>query len=357
MTFFRLQALCAVLVFGPLCPFACTCALAQPTATSLTKSSSEIPKPQLTPEAQVATRRGVEYLKTKEYKKAIEIFKLAARMHPRQSALRHMLGFAYAQDKQLGQAWLQFRQAVRLDPSYAAGVRDFLSLWQAFENRGVFNCGRTSEEITKLLGKPDKVVPNGANEVWEYGFKQIHFTNGRLAAVIDPRGLSHTIANANNKLEIEFDDQSRWRLGYRSVDRIQSLTEYIPAGQAVGTWNELYTIQRIHNLAKTQTPSEMMKNIETNLKQANPDVEFVVLSERDGDVLFHWRDVGSKLKKRKPQHEIVRLLAGDRDIHRLAYAQRVAQIPPETAKNWATILSQANLVATPTPTVPSSPQR
>ena len=300
--------------------------------------------PKLSPQAQVAARRGIEFLESKEYKKSIEMFKVAVRMHPQQAELQHFLGVAYAQDKQLGPAWLHFRQAVRLNPRHANAVRDFSSLWQAFEARGIFHCGRTREQLTQFVGKPDKVSRNGATEVWEYGFKQLHLNNGRLAAVVDPRGLSAAIANGTHRLEIKFDEQPRWRLGYRTVSRIHALSEYIPAGQSIGQWNELYTVQRIHGLAKKQTPGEMMKQMEENLKKQNPNVEFAVLAEGEGDVMFQWRDVGDK--DRKPQHEIVRLLTGTRDIHRLAYAQRVPLIPTETAKTWVDVLQRARLVPT-----------
>lgn len=318
-------------------------------ASANTSSGTAIPKPRLTPEAQVAVTRGVEMLKAKEYKKAIGLLLVAAKLHPREGELRHLLGFAYAQDKQLGQAWLQFRQAVRLKPQNAAGIRDFIKLWQIFEKQGVFNAGRSSQEITKLLGKPDTKQPKTGGEVWEYGFKQLHFQGDKLAATIDPRGLDASITQTVDKIEIEFDDQNRWRLGYRSLDLVQSLTEYIPQGQAMQKWDELYTVQRIHKLRAKKSPAELMKDIEVNLKKANPDVEFRVLEEREDDVLFHWRDVGDQKKNRLPQHEIVRLIAGQRDIHRLAYTRRVAQIPAEDAKNWVSILGQAQLVSTSAP--------
>ena len=318
-------------------------------AAADTSASAEIPKPKLTPEAQIAAKRGIEMLQAKEYKKAVELLLVAAKLHPREGEIRHLLGYAYAQNKQLGPAWLQFRQAVRLKPKYVAGIRDFMKLWKAFETQGVFNAGRSSDEIAKLLGKPDSKQSKNGGEVWEYGFKQLHFLQGKLAALIDPRGLDASITQTVDKIEIEFDDQSRWRLGYRSLDLVQSLTEYIPQGQGMQKWNELYTIQRIHKLREKKSPSDLMKDIETNLKKANPAVEFRVLEERDGDVLFHWRDVGDEKQNRLPQHEIVRLIAGQRDIHRLAYTRRVGQIPAEDAKNWVSILGQAQLVSAAAP--------
>lgn len=291
-------------------------------------------------EAQEAARRGIDLLKSKDYPKAIEAFQIAVDKHPEVAELQHFLGFAYAQNKQLGEAWLHFRQAVRLNPNYKDAVRDFSSLWQAFESRGVFNCGRSQEDLQKLVGKPDKASTNGA--VWEYGFKQIHLRDGKIAAIVDPRGLTPDIAYAKLRLDVQFDERSRWRLGYRTVSRIQSLSEYIPAGQPVTDWSELYTVQRIHGLAKKQTANEMMRKMELNLKKRNPAIEFAVIAESQNDVLFQWRDQGDG--QRKPQHELVRLLGGQRDMHRIAYAQRVAQIDNPMAKTWVGVLQRAKLV-------------
>lgn len=356
MSFPRSCTFCLLLVLSIFSVVARQQTLAQEGTPAATNApSAENSKPQVSPEAQVAARRGIEYLEKKEYKKAIEIFKLAARMQPQEAQLRHLLAVAYMQDKQLGPAWLQIRQAVRLAPNYAAAVRTFESMWQAFASRGIFGCGRSSEEVLKLIGKPDKMIPgaNAETEFWVYGLKQVHFTNGRLSAIVDPRGLDKALADTKFKLEHEFDDQTRWRLAFRSVNQIQSLTEYVPAGESPLDWSEMYMIQRLHHFAKKQTPSTMMKNLEQNLKKSNPDVEFVVLAEREAEVMFHWRDAGSKLKKRKPQHEIVRLMTDGRDIHRLAYAQHVAQIPAEMATNWAAILQKAKLVPIQPSTEPS----
>lgn len=300
-------------------------------------------EPTLSPQAQVAARRGIEFLESKDSKKAIEMFKVAAGLHPQRTDLHHFLGLAYVQDKQLGLAWLHFRQAVRLNPGYARAVRDFVAMWQAFEARRVFVCGRTREQLNQLVGKPDKITQNGANEVWEYGFMQVHFSSGRLAATIDPRGLNDAIANSTHRLQVEFDDQARWRLGYRTVSRIHALSEYIPEGQSMAQWSELYTVQRIHGIAQKQTAQALMQQMEQKLKERNPNVEFAVIAEAENDVLFQWRDAGGK--DRQPQHEIVRMLAGSRDLHRLAYSQRVAQIPTESAQRWVGILRNASLVA------------
>ena len=73
-----------------------------------------------------------------------------------------------------------------------------------------------------------------------------------------------------------------------------------------------------------------------------------IQADDDNDVTYEWRDKGSK--DRPAQHEIVRLLAGAKDIHRLAYTRRVAQLPIEDAEHWIGILRRAQLVVAAAPT-------
>ena len=47
-----------------------------------------------------------------------------------------------------------------------------------------------------------------------------------------------------------------------------------------------------------------------------------------------------------PQHEIVRLVAGERDILRLAYARKVARLSQQDVEQWRDILQRAQLIST-----------
>ena len=298
----------------------------------------------MSPEVRAAVKKGIELVEAKQYKEASMAFLAAARKYPNNGQLRHLLGFAYFQDKQIGQAWLQFRQAVRFSPSYQPATRDFIVVWSEFDRRGVLNIGQTKEQIVTLLGKPDSSRADGNQAVWEYGFMRLQFSNAVLAAIIDPRGLDPANQLPLDVMKIEFDDKTRWRLGYRAIDRLQSLTQYVPKEQSVQQFKELLTVQRLFQMREKKSPRQMMKDIEKNLKSEFPDAFFQTLLDTEEDVLFHWRDHGAK--DRQPQHELVRLVAGVKDIHRLAYTQLVAQIPNEQAQAWLNLMRQAQLTPT-----------
>ncbi len=325
---------------------------ATPPAQTAPPTAGSAPEQAISPEARAAVMKGNEQINAKNYKAAIQTFLAAARRHPENGQFRHLLGFAYAQDKQYGPAWVQLRQAVRLNPFYEPGVRHFLSLWNDFDNRGLMNPGLPQAEVVRLLGEPDKQTGNAERLIVEYGFMQIHFQKGRLFAIVDPRGLDPANARPLDVVEINFDDKARWRLGYRAINRLQSLTEYVPAGEAVQKWKELYTVQRLYNMSTKTSPKKMATEIEANLRKANAEIDFQLLADSETDVMFHWREKAGE--GREAQHEIVRLISGQKDIHRIAYGRKVAQIPNAEAQAWFKLLRSAKLQASPPTTPPTS---
>ena len=305
----------------------------------------------ISPEARAAVQKGTEQLQSKQFKDAVQTFLAAARRHPNSGQLRHLLGFAYAQDKQFGPAWLQLRKAVRLQPGYEPAVRDFLKLWTDFDSKGVLSIGVAKPQIVRYLGEPDNQSGDANRSVVEYGFMQLHFVSDRLFAIVDPRGLDPEVSRPLNVLQIEFDDKSRWRLGYRAINRLQSLTEYVPRQESVQSWKELYTVQRLYDLASKTTTETMAQKVEENLRKRNPDIDFQVLAKSDSEILFHWREQATK--ENPGQHEIVRLVTDEKDIHRLAYSRRVPQIPNEEAQAWFSLLREAKLVPPEAPSTTS----
>ena len=294
--------------------------------------------------------KGVKFLEQKRYKEAINAFLAAARQHPANGQFRHLLGFTYAQDKQLARAWLQFRKSVRFHPNYQPAIRDFLAIWETFRRRGAFNVSQTPQQIQKLIGKPDAQRSAENRLMWEYGFMRINFVDGQLVSIVDPRGLDPAASKPSDKIKIKLDGRS-WRLGFRTINRLQSLTERVPLDQTVQNWKELFTVQRLYGMTERDvSPKHMMGQIEQSLKKGNPDIVFEVLASSDNDATFQWRNPGTN--GRTAQHEIVRLLAGERDIFRLAYARKVAQLSQQDVEQWRDILQRAQLISTKARGVP-----
>lgn len=311
-----------------------------PAVGSPAAKKTKTPAP-ISPQVRAAAEQGMKFLEQERYKDAANAFLAAARKYPRNGQLRHLLGYSFAKNKQLGQAWLQFRQAVRLSPDYEPAVRDFLAVWNSFDRSGVLNIGRTPAEVEKAIGKPDAKQERENRIIWEYGFMRVNFLDGILFSLVDPRGVRAEMATPDDFMQLELNAND-WRLGYRSVNRLQTVSEYTPPDQTVQKWDELFTIQRLYGLVERKmTPREMMRQIQQDLTEIDTKITFAVLQDGDSDVLFRWRDPGDR--QRPAQHEFVRLVAGKKDLHRLAYSRKAAKLPAGEAEKWTGLLRQAKL--------------
>lgn len=327
----------------------CGCAtLSMATAqeSSTDNAKQDLPsfkRTELNPRAREALDQGLAFLKAKDYKKAINAFGSAVKMHPRSGQIRHLLGVAYYRGGQGGPAWLQFRKAVILNPNYEAAVHDFQSAWSMFQKKGVFVTGRTSEDVGKLIGEPDGKANRDGQEIWQYGYMRLQFMDAQLVGVVDPRGIDKTLRTNTHSMQVEFDDRPRWKLGYREMNRLHTLSEYVPHGESVLSWKEMLQVQRLHKLARQRSPTQLMHNLEEKLKATDPNVRFASLASSDNEAIFQWNTPGTE--GRPPQYEIVRIVKGPRDLHRVAYTRRAATLPQGEAQKWLNLLRKAQLKA------------
>ena len=298
---------------------------------------------QVTPEAKAAVEHGAKMLQAERYKDAIDAFTAAVRIHPQVAQFRHLLGVAYFKNKQLGPAWIQFRQAVLRNPADANAVRDFTHLWNVVNQQGAATLGLTPEQVEKNLGAPDGKREQENRLTWQYGFMQINFVDGRLFSTVDPRGLITETLRPVDAVRFKLDGD-RWRLAYRTINRAQILTEYLRPGQSLRNWEEMFNVQRLIGLsAQHVTPAQLMDTIKQKLSEGYPDFHFQVLMNDDESAMFEWR-IPAK-DQRQAQHEIVRLFAGRNDIHRIAYVRHIPELSPEDRSQWVDILKAAQLVA------------
>jgi hypothetical protein len=174
---------------------------------------------------------------------------------------------------------------------------------------------------------------------------QLNFVDDQLASVVDPRGLDAAHSKPNDSVRFSFDDRPWW-LSYRTLNRVQAVSEYVPQNQTVQDWTELFTVQRLFGMtAKQITPRKLMQDIHGKLRQQHPDLVWQVLQDDDNDMIYEWRTAGDLAGKEKTpaQHEIARLLAGSQDIHLLAYAKKVPRLAPDERQVWVRLVREATL--------------
>ena len=141
------------------------------------------------------------------------------------------------------------------------------------------------------------------------------------------------------------------RVGSRSVTQYTTLAEFVLPNEKVQNWTELFSVQRLHGLAKSQQP---IKDVATNLldvlAKSHPDRKFRFIDESEQSVLYEWRV--SQQGDTPAQHELVRLFGGVDDVHRVAFVAKKPELSPEQHATWVKILRNAKLVPIQDPSTP-----
>jgi tetratricopeptide (TPR) repeat protein len=285
-----------------------------------------------TEESMIAYTRGMAAMQTGQVEKAIEHFKNAIRYHPRQAQYRYMLASAYEKSEKWINRWFQLRQAVLLRPGFPEASHELLQMWQVALNKGILNVATPSDQVKAALGPPDRERIDGEQMNWQYGFLAIQFEQGKIVSVADLRALEN-FTPAAEIIEFGFDQRS-WRLQQNRIELGRSILQYVPEEQADN--KEIFTVERLFELKQTMDLQALANSMRDNLQEKFPQAEWSVIEADEQSVLFEWR---LESNGEPAQHEIVRLLAGQSDIHRLAYTARSI----EQRETWLNILQQSRL--------------
>ncbi|WP_339727518.1 tetratricopeptide repeat protein [uncultured Gimesia sp.] len=337
---FSLPAISPVLWF---CLISCGCLWgtplqAQEEASQPAASSEQDPKAKAA--ALEHAQRGQAFLKQKNWKDAIAEFEKAIELQPQSSALHYLLGVSYLEDTQASKSWIEMRKAVVLDSKNKNATRDFLKFWGYFDRKGILNVGTPEVESLKLLGKPDQQRDQAGETHLIYGFMWLNFRGGRLYAVVDTRGLSPEYAKALKTMEFRLGPP--WREGYRLMNATNALTEYVTTGETVQKYQQLFSTQRLFKLGEQLSAKEMMTRMKALVEKSYQIEEWNVIQEGDDDILYEWRVAQSD--KTPAQHEMIRMVRGKRDMHRLAYVTRKLPLTEEDRSQWIERLKSAKLV-------------
>lgn len=285
-------------------------------------------------------KKGQEFLKRKYWKKAAVEFERAVGLQPDNSILHYLLGVSYLENSQASKGWVEFRKAVLLDTTNKRAINDFLKIWAFFDRKGLLNVGTPEVEVIKVLGEPDRERSQNGLSQLSYGFMWIDFRNGRLYALVDTRGLKLEFTKAENTMEFELPPQ--WREGYRSMNALNAITEYVTGEDTVQNYQQLFSTQRIIKRGEQQTAKVMLERMKAALEKRHSIELWNVIQEGDNDILYEWRV--SKSENTPGQHEIARLIRGKRDMHRLAYTSRQLPLSEKSRADWIERIQSAKMI-------------
>ena len=312
-------------------------------------SSSSLPadeKPPVTKTEEISESAKKEFelgnsaMDREEFEAAIEHFEAAVKAEPENGVRHHALGVAYMANRNANAGWYHFRMAVRYAPDNEAAVMDFLRTWKFLDNSGLFSVGTSAETIMNTLGKPDQYEQNGIQSRAIYGFMSINMINQQLFSILDLRNLPQEGLRSEDGLAFSLPEG--WRVAYRILTFEQGNTEFTQGEETIQNWTELFSSQRFIRIEEKQAAKKMLGNIRDSLTSSFNDVEFKVIEESPDDVLFFWKI--AETNEHPAQYEIVRIVKGKSDLHRIAYTRKSDQKDEENIKLWTETLRSAKLM-------------
>ncbi|MEM7314195.1 MAG: TIGR03067 domain-containing protein, partial [Planctomycetota bacterium] len=285
---------------------------------------------------------------SQDFAKAVAELEQAVVLVPNDAQYRLKLSNAYVALRQYQPAWLSLRQAATLAPGDEQISNLFSRFWNMFDKKGVFNVGESVEDVVALLGKPDQRVKIGDRDRLVYGFYSVDAKQGKVHELLDLRGLKTQHLIPTEIVRVDLDGRA-WRVNYRVNNQLVATAEHVLPNEEIQNWSELVNIQRLHGQATTGLSlEEVVEGMMDTLKKSNPDRQFRILEQDENTIVYEWKTGGSE--NSVAQHEIVKLLYGPRDMHRLAYVKKCNGLSEEERTKWLGIIKSAKLKSVQTGT-------
>ncbi|MEM8735769.1 MAG: hypothetical protein AAGG44_16180 [Planctomycetota bacterium] len=324
--------------------------------TGMVYAQSSEPHPQETAVVQLV-QAADRAIADKDFAKAIGSLKQAVKIFPDDMDLQFKLASTLLEADRMPEMWSVLRNAARKQPEHPDIARGLLSYWRMYDQQGLFNCGKeTIETIIKVLGRPDQIVNGPDRDRYLWGFLAVEVKHGQKTVYqcLDMRGLTSEILEPLEFVDLGSDGK---RVpGHRTINKSTSMVEFVLPGESVQNWTQLLSVQRMHGLAKQKASvRQIAEGMMDSLAETNPQRKYRILDEsEDGQsVTFEWTAPASG--KYQAQHEIVRMMRGAIDIHRIALVVRgTEQMDPTLRSNWLSLFSNASLKSTGTAERPAA---
>jgi tetratricopeptide (TPR) repeat protein len=288
--------------------------------------------------AQTNYTKAAQALRSGDYAGARSLLERIVSEEPEVSQYHYALSMAYSGLGDFQNTWQQLRQTLQLNPQHKEAERDIVMFWQLLEENGLFNIGVAGRRVQELLGEPDYIKSPADGSAgwqgWHYAFWLIEMVDNRVQRVLDVRGIDPKLLLLVDNVKFSTDDRD-WVAIRRSGNRDCLKTEYLPPGQSMQHWTELFSTQ--HFLAAADRLSALLEIQHRQLAETDPHGDWRIIEQRPGDVLYEWYGNTSG------QYLITRLITGVRDVHQLSYAVKTAQPAAATRQLWIGRLKQVRL--------------
>ena len=142
--------------------------------------------------------------------------------------------------------------------------------------------------------------------------------------------------------ELEFSLDKGWKEASTHSGHGQLMIEFVPQGDDINNWKELFTFQ---NFAKgKQTPEEFLNKLKAQREKECPGATvWNVIEQNESSILYEWR--AKPCLGWPEQHEVARIILGKHNLFMLHYVAKVPELAPDTRTKWIKILQDATVVS------------
>lgn len=318
-------------------------------AASLNSASAQNSEPHPHESAAVQfIQKADKAIKEKEYNRAIAALKQAGKLVPDDMDVQYKLATTLMAADRMPEMWYTLRTAAMQNPNHPDIARGLLSYWRMFDEQGLFNCNHeTMDKVISVLGGPDHMVKLPDRDRYIYGFIGIEVKHGEetIHQTMDLRGLKFEHLAPVDFVAFDLDGRGR-KIGHRTTNKGTTAAEFVLPGERVQNWTELFSIQRLHGLAKQQAPvRQITEGMMASLLNTNPMRQYRIIEATDDSVLYEWKVPANG--EEPPQHEVARLMRGKIDVHRVAFVVKKDQMDAEVRRQWLNLLRNVEIKPVP----------
>lgn len=150
--------------------------------------------------------------------------------------------------------------------------------------------------------------------------------------------------------DIEFLLFPAWVLGDQAtMPNGATIEEYMPFGQTVLDWTEMFTWQYFPEWPGQPTPRAIMDDLKRIRMAQNPKTEWKIITQTKDAIIYEWKFRESQHNKYKTgigdHYEIARIVAGAGGIYIFHYATKNADISLHDRRNWARALRKIDIIS------------
>ncbi len=141
---------------------------------------------------------------------------------------------------------------------------------------------------------------------------------------------------------LNFEMDLGWRVAYHAETRKLNIIEYVPKGDDIENWKELFTFQNGGKSHFDHDPEKWLNALKAQREKECPGAtDWTVVEQNENSILYEWQ--AKPCLSWPDQHEIARIIYGRYNWFLLRYTAKVHELAPDTRTKWIKLLQGATV--------------